>query len=128
MCRKVKLCLRWESGLGSARCICYSRRTREYEEQCGKPSAGARFRPERGRRAEHDRDCGHRPVRGQLAGDPGDVAEFDPAVHEASGGNIMGGVRVRLLRPWVQWGEPPVTRVIVRALVSSVEPEGSLGA
>ncbi|MGB9237028.1 MAG: hypothetical protein WCC04_21680 [Terriglobales bacterium] len=59
-----------------------------------------------------------------LAGDPGDTAEFDPAVHEASGGNVMTGGRVRLLRPWVQWGEPPVTRVIVRALVSPVEQVG----
>lgn len=57
-----------------------------------------------------------------LAGSPGDTSQFDPAIHEALGDTILSGGTVRLLRPWVQWGDPPVTRVIVRALVSPAEP------
>jgi len=63
-----------------------------------------------------------------LAGNPGDTTQFDPAIHEASGGTILDGGMVRLLRPWVQWGDPPVTRVIVRALVSPADPARSLWA
>src|SRR6267154_683878 len=70
--KSAKWFLSQESWLGEAPGICYSRRTREDQQQCSKPHPGARAGPERGRRAEHDRDRGDRPVRGQFAGDTGD--------------------------------------------------------
>src|SRR5467141_4722091 len=70
--KSAKWFLSQESWLGEAPGICYSRRTREDEQQCSKPHPGARTGSERGSRPEHDRDRGDRPVRGQFPGDLGD--------------------------------------------------------
>ncbi len=52
-----------------------------------------------------------------LAGEPGASVEFDPALHESSGEQVLVGDRVTLQRPWVEWVKGPAVRVIVRALV-----------
>src|SRR5258708_25787448 len=70
--KSAKWFLRNESGLGGTRGICYPRRTDGNGEQNGEHSSGARTGPERGCRAEHDRDRGDWPVRGEFAGNPGD--------------------------------------------------------
>src|SRR5580704_734957 len=60
--------------LAATRCICYSRRRADRQRQsysrrdrgyCGRATLGPRARlgPERGRCAQHDRDCGDWPVR-----------------------------------------------------------------
>jgi hypothetical protein len=53
-----------------------------------------------------------------LAGEVGSSVIFDPALHEPGGNPILAGGRVRLLRPWVEWQQGAVRRVIVRALVA----------
>src|SRR5258708_18758886 len=70
--KSAKWFLRNESGLGGTRGICYPRRTDDNGEQNGEHRSGARLGPERGGRAEHDRDRGDWPVRGEFAGDSGD--------------------------------------------------------
>src|SRR5207302_4593652 len=70
--KSAKCFLRQESGLGGAGGICYSRRTDDNGKQNGELRSGARSGPERGRRAEYDRDRGHWPVRGESPGDSGD--------------------------------------------------------
>src|SRR5260370_23860347 len=67
--KSAKWFLRNESGLGGTRGICYPRRTDDNGEQNGEHRSGARTGPERGCRAEHDRDRGDWPVRGEFAGD-----------------------------------------------------------
>src|SRR2546427_9493211 len=83
---------REESILGTTRPICYSRRTDDDERKrrprtrrghADRRTAGgapqraateprARFGSQRSRRAEHDRDRGDWPVRGEVLGDSGD--------------------------------------------------------
>lgn len=53
-----------------------------------------------------------------LAGEVGSSLTFDAALHEPGGNPILAGERVRLLRPWVEWQQGAVRRVIVRALVA----------
>src|SRR5437016_12549089 len=64
--KNAKWFLRQESALGGTGGICYSRRTYDDREQDGEFCSGAWAGPERGRRAEYDRDRRHRPVRGQV--------------------------------------------------------------
>jgi hypothetical protein len=52
-----------------------------------------------------------------LAGEVQVTLPFDPAVHEVYKGTVEPGQDVTVIRPWVQWSEGPVVRVIVRALV-----------
>lgn len=53
-----------------------------------------------------------------LAGEVGSTLMFDPALHESGGNSIVPGEKVRLLRPWVEWQEGSVRRVLVRGLVA----------
>src|SRR6267378_187208 len=86
--KSVKWFLQNETQLGGALSICYSRRTREDEQQRGKPRPRARPGPERGRGAEHDRDRGDRAVRGQFPGDSGDGRAA--SAHCVAGGSAPG--------------------------------------
>src|SRR5260370_12612049 len=83
--KSAKWFLRNESGLGGTRGICYPRRTDDNGEQNGEHRSGARLGPERGSRAEHDRDPGGWPVRGEFAGNAGAGRAADTD-HMASGG------------------------------------------
>jgi hypothetical protein len=60
-----------------------------------------------------------------LEGNAGSVAFFDPSIHEASRTSVSAGKKVRLMRPWVQWGDAEVVRIIIRALVSPLAPEST---
>jgi hypothetical protein len=53
-----------------------------------------------------------------LEGEPGQLASFDPNLHEVSGRHVLAGEPVTLLRPWVQWVKGSSIRIIVRALAS----------
>lgn len=48
----------------------------------------------------------------------GEIVPFDPVLHELFTGNAQPGQEVVIVRPRVQYSVPPVTRVIVRALVN----------
>lgn len=52
-----------------------------------------------------------------LAGQQGDTVPFDPAVHEVSSGTALQGQLVSIQRPWVQWNEGGVVRIVIKALV-----------
>lgn len=53
-----------------------------------------------------------------LAGEVGSSIVFDAVFHESGEKSIVPGERVQLLRPWVEWQEGGVRRVIVRGLVT----------
>jgi hypothetical protein len=57
----------------------------------------------------------------RLGGNIGAIAEFDPALHQAVSRDkdLNRQSRVRIVRPWVQWGEEPIFRIIVPALVEA---------
>jgi hypothetical protein len=53
-----------------------------------------------------------------LSGEVGSSLVFEAVFHESGEKSILRGERVRLLRPWVEWQEGGVRRVIVRGLVA----------
>ena len=57
----------------------------------------------------------------RLGGNIGAITDFDPALHQAVSGDqgLDREKRVRIVRPWVQWGEEPIFRIIVPALVEA---------
>ena len=49
-----------------------------------------------------------------LRGDVGAISDFDSRLHEVIEG---AGTRVKLVRPWVEWFQPPESRVVIRGIV-----------
>lgn len=52
-----------------------------------------------------------------LKGQSGEIADYDRRVHEVTGAEAG---RVRLVRPWVEFLDPPHSAVVVRALATAV--------